>query len=65
MILGARPQPRHPKEKVIVAVKKQARRPRTSEKRPYKGWNAVVVMRYDVVIQETVLAALKSEPITA
>jgi len=65
MMLGATPHPRQPSEKVIVAVKKQARRPRTSEKRPYSGWKAVVVMRYEVVIQETVLAAWKSEPITA
>jgi hypothetical protein len=65
MILGARPHPRHPSKKVIVAVKKHARRPRMSEKRPYKGWKAVVVMRYSVVSQEMVFAALKSEPITA
>ena len=65
MILGARPQPRQPKRKVIVAVKKHTRRPRMSEKRPYSGWKAVVVMRYAVVSQDIVFAALKSEPMTA
>jgi hypothetical protein len=65
MILGARPQPRQPKRKVIVAVKKHTRRPRMSEKRPYNGWKAVVVMRYAVVSQDIVFAALKSEPMTA
>lgn len=36
-----------------------------SEKRPYNGWKAVEVIRYAVVSQEMVFAALKSEPITA
>jgi len=36
-----------------------------SEKRPYNGWNAVLVIKYEVVNQEMVLAALKSEPMTA
>lgn len=36
-----------------------------SENRPYSGWKAVLVIRYDVVSQEIVLAALNSEPMTA
>lgn len=57
--------PRHPVKKVIVAVKKQARRPRRSEKRPYRGWKAVLVIKYEVVNQDAVLAALNSELMTA
>lgn len=65
MMFFATPQPRQPIMKVIVAVKKEVRRPKISEKRPYSGWNAVLVMRYDVVNQDAVLAALNSELITA
>jgi hypothetical protein len=36
-MFGASPQPRQPREKVMVAVKKHIRRPKTSEKRPYRG----------------------------
>ena len=50
---------------VIVAVKNDVRRPKISEKRPYSGWNAVLVIRYEVVNHEAVLAALNSELITA
>ena len=50
---------------VIVAVKNDVRRPTISEKRPYSGWNAVLVIRYEVVNHEAVLAALNSELITA
>lgn len=62
---GASPQPRQPRRKVKVAVKKQVRRPRISLNRPYRGWKAVEVMRYDVVSHDIVLAALNSDPITA
>lgn len=57
--------PRHPRRKDIVEVKKQVRRPKISEKRPYKGWNAVLVIKYEVVSQEEVFAALNSELIRA
>jgi hypothetical protein len=36
-----------------------------SEKRPYSGWQAVLAIKYDVVSQDAVLAALNSELITA
>lgn len=62
---GARAQPKQPSRKVMVAVKKQVRRPKTSENRPYSGWNAVLVIRYDVVSHDIVFAALNSDPITA
>lgn len=65
MMLGASPQPRQPTQKVIVAVKNIALRPRISENLPYKGWKAVVVMRYAVVSQLIVFAALKSDPMIA
>ena len=61
----ARPQPRQPKAKVTVDTKKQTRRPKMSEKRPYSGWKAVLVRRYDVVSHEAVLAASNSELMTA
>lgn len=57
--------PRHPRRKEIVEVKKQVRRPKISEKRPYKGWKAVLVIKYEVVSQEEVFAALNSELIRA
>jgi hypothetical protein len=50
---------------VTVDVKKHARRPKISEKRPYSGWNAVLVIRYEVVSQDDVLAALNSELMSA
>ena len=64
-ISRATPQPIHPAMNVIVAVKNDVRRPKMSEKRPYSGWNAVLVIRYEVVNHEAVLAALNSELITA
>jgi hypothetical protein len=64
-ISGARPQPKQPSRKAIVAVKKQSLRPRMSLKRPYRGWNAVEVMRYEVVTHEIVFSALNWDPITA
>ena len=62
---GANPQPKQPIKNVIVAVKKQTRRPKISENLPYNGWKAVEVIRYEVVSHEIVLAALNSDPITA
>jgi hypothetical protein len=62
---GARPHPKHPSRNVAVATKKQVRRPKMSENRPYRGWNAVLVIKYDVVNHETVFAVLNSDPITA
>jgi len=61
----ARPQPRHPTAKVVVATKKHIRLPKMSEKRPYNGWKAVLVTRYEVVSHEAVFAESKSELITA
>jgi hypothetical protein len=37
--------PKHPSMKVMVETKKQTRRPKISEKRPYNGWKAVLVIR--------------------
>ncbi|KAH3662563.1 hypothetical protein OGAPHI_005815 [Ogataea philodendri] len=64
-MLDDRPHPRHPTMKKPVAPIKQALRPSTSENEPYRGWNAVLVIRYDEVIHEAVLAALNSLPIVA
>jgi hypothetical protein len=50
---------------VIVDTKKHTRRPKISLNLPYSGWKAVLVIRYDVVNQEAVLAASNSEDITA
>jgi hypothetical protein len=36
-----------------------------SDTRPYRGWNAVLVTRYEVVSHDAVLAASNSELITA
>lgn len=65
IISPATPQPKHPREKVAVDTKKHTLRPKMSEKRPYRGWNAVLVTRYDVVSHDAVFAASKSELITA
>jgi hypothetical protein len=65
MISGARPHPKHPIRNVMVAVKKHTLLPRMSENRPYKGWNAVLVIKYEVVSQDTLFAALNPDPITA
>lgn len=64
-ILSAIAHPRQPIPKVIVEMKKHIRRPNMSEKRPYSGWNAVLVIKYDVVNQAALLAALKSELMAA
>lgn len=58
-------QPKQPSMKVTAEMKKQTRRPKMSEKRPYNGWQAVLEIRYDVVSHDAVLAALNSELITA
>lgn len=60
-ILGAMEQPKQPSMNVMVQTKKQARRPKISEKRPYKGWNAVLEMRYEVVNHDAPFAELNSE----
>ena len=65
MTFVARPQPRQPAANVIVETKKHIRRPKMSEKRPYNGWNAVLVTRYAVVSQLAVFAASNSELMTA
>jgi hypothetical protein len=65
IIFPAAPQPRHPREKVIVDTKKQILRPKRSEKRPYNGRKAVLVTRYDVVNHEAMLEAPKWELMTA
>jgi hypothetical protein len=57
--------PRHPSIKIRVAMKKTLRLPIISEKRPYNGWKAVLLMRYDVVSHDALLAALNSELIKA
>jgi hypothetical protein len=64
-MLSATEQPKQPTIKATVEIKKHIRRPNMSEKRPYSGWNAVLVIRYDVVSQAALLAALKSEPMAA
>jgi hypothetical protein len=61
MMLVASPHPKQPAANVIVDTKKHIRRPKMSENRPYSGWNAVLVTKYEVVSQEAVFAALKSE----
>lgn len=61
----ATPHPAHPSMNDTVAAKKHARRPKMSENRPYSGWKAVLVMRYEVVSQDAVLDAWKSEDISA
>jgi hypothetical protein len=57
--------PKHPSKNVRVETKKHTLLPKISEKRPYKGWNAVLVIRYDVVSHDALLAALNSELIRA
>jgi hypothetical protein len=57
--------PKHPSENVRVETKKHALLPKISEKRPYKGWKAALVIRYDVVSHDALLAALNSELIRA
>ena len=64
-IVLAAAQPRHPNIKVTVDTKKQVLRPNMSENRPYNGWKAVLVIRYEVVSHEALLAARKSELINA
>jgi hypothetical protein len=64
-MLSATEQPKHPIIKVTVDMKKQIRRPNMSENRPYSGWKAVLVIRYEVVSQAALLAALKSELMAA
>jgi len=64
-MLWASEQPKHPTMKVTVEMKKQIRRPNMSEKRPYSGWKAVLVIKYDVVSHAALLAALKSELMAA
>ena len=64
-MLLASPHPKQPAAKVMVETEKQMRRPKMSEKRPYSGWNAVLVTRYAVVNHDAVFAASKSELITA
>jgi hypothetical protein len=63
--LFARPHPKQPTANVDVAMKKQGLRPNMSETRPYSGWKAVLVMRYEVVNHDAVLAASNSELMTA
>ena len=50
---------------VTVDTKKQRRRPNRSDSLPYSGWNAVLVMRYDVVSQAALFAASNSELMAA
>ena len=61
----AKPHPRHPMANVVVAIKNRGRRPKMSEMRPYNGWTAVLVTRYEVVSHDAVLAESNSELITA
>jgi len=65
VIFLAAAHPRQPSMNVTVETKKQTRRPNRSEKRPYSGWNAVLVMRYDVVSHDALFAASKEELIDA
>jgi hypothetical protein len=58
-------QPKQPSMKASVDTKKHILRPNMSENRPYRGWKAVLVTKYDVVSQAALLAALKSELIAA
>jgi len=58
----------HPKQPIPnneVAIRKQTLRPNRSENRPYSGWAAVLVRRYDVVIREARFDARKSELMAA
>jgi hypothetical protein len=64
-MLPATEHPKHPTMKVTVEMKKHILRPNMSENRPYKGWNAVLVIKYDVVSHAALLAALKSELMAA
>lgn len=64
-MFGATAQPKQPSMKVIVDTRKQTRLPKMSENRPYNGWKAVLVIRYDVVSHDALFAALKSELIRA
>lgn len=64
-MLSATEQPKQPIINVTVDIKKHIRRPNMSENRPYNGWKAVLVMRYDVVSQAALLTALNSEPMAA
>lgn len=64
-ILLATEQPKQPTMKVTVEMKKHIRRPNISEKRPYNGWKAVLVIKYEVVNQAALFAALKSDPMAA
>jgi len=58
-------QPKHPVMKVIVDTKKHILLPNMSENRPYNGWKAVLVIKYDVVSQAALLAASKEELMSA
>lgn len=49
----------------MVEAKKQIRRPKMSEMRPYRGWTAVEAMRYAVVSQDALFVASNSELMTA
>jgi hypothetical protein len=64
-ILCEMEQPKQPIMKASVDTKKHILRPNMSENRPYSGWKAVLVTKYDVVSQAALLAALKSELIAA
>jgi hypothetical protein len=65
MMSVATEHPKHPSMNVMLQTKKQARRPSISEKLPYRGWKAVLVIRYEVVSHDAPLAALNSELISA
>jgi len=65
IMFRAAAHPRHPSMNVTVDTKKQTRRPNRSEKRPYSGWNAVLVMRYEVVSHDALFAASKEEEMAA
>jgi hypothetical protein len=64
-MVSATEHPKQPIMKVTVDMKKHIRRPNMSENRPYSGWNAVLVIKYEVVNHAALLAALKSELIAA
>jgi hypothetical protein len=59
-MLVANEHPKQPAAKVLADTKKHALRPKISEYRPYNGWKAVLVIRYDVVSHDAELAALNS-----
>lgn len=60
---GETAHPIVPRRNITLARRRLVLRPKISDRRPYRAWNAVLEMIYATAIQETLFKLWKSEPL--